>query len=191
VGAGISIDVGEAAIRSGAFTTYDTTVAIAYADKSNGDLKYARLDVDDPSATWYIAVVHNTDGVANIDLNLHAGPSSNDLQAQIAYQEIRRADVRYAYRNTRWYVQRVATDGTVGGSVQLSFDGDDNPAVTYYNAEAEALYTSTRTSTGSWTTAKTAAAAMPMSIALNERTGASILSFQHRRTRGVLNKIMA
>ena len=37
----LSLDVGEAALSDGFFTRYDTTVAVAYSDKTNGDLKYA------------------------------------------------------------------------------------------------------------------------------------------------------
>jgi hypothetical protein len=77
VGADLSVDVGEAAVRSDfGFTQYDTTIAVAYSDSTNGNLKYARLDLDDPNATWFNAVVDNSgSGVGNIDLNLHAGPA--------------------------------------------------------------------------------------------------------------------
>src|SRR4029079_14523133 len=68
VGLNLSLDVGEAPIRSiGGFTAYDNTVPIAYADSTNGNLKYARLDLDDPQATWFLAVVDDTNGVDHIN----------------------------------------------------------------------------------------------------------------------------
>ena len=86
-------------------------MAVAYADSTNGDLKYARLDLDDPTATWYTAVVDNASGVAHINLNLHAGPAEIGLQAQIVYQDAGSADVKYAYRNTTWFVETAASSG--------------------------------------------------------------------------------
>jgi hypothetical protein len=115
VGASLSLDVGEAALRgSFGFTVYDTTVAVAYSDSTNGNLKYARLDLDDPTATWFMAVVDDTNGVANVDLNLHADSAGTALRAQIAYQDTATADVKYAYRNTDWFVENVATTGKLG-----------------------------------------------------------------------------
>src|SRR5207247_6477778 len=75
VGAELSLDVGEAALRSDfGFTVYDTTIAVAYSDSTNGNLKYARLDIDDPAATWFLTTVDDINGVGRVDLNLHAGP---------------------------------------------------------------------------------------------------------------------
>jgi hypothetical protein len=176
----LSLDVGEAALRSGPFTVYDTTVAIAYADTTNGDLKYARLDLDDPSATWFIAQVANANGIGAIDLNLHAGPTSGGLQAQIAYQDLSGKDVKYAYRNSTWFVETVATSGDLGASVQLWFDGFDRPAVTFYSDTAKILYTSTRGGAGTWSTQRAANGSSVMSIGFNERTGESFLSYLNR-----------
>jgi hypothetical protein len=176
----LSLDVGEAALRSGPFTVYDTTVAIAYADTTNGDLKYARLDLDDPSATWFIAQVANANGIGVIDLNLHAGPTSGGLQAQIAYQDLSGKDVKYAYRNSTWFVETVATSGNLGASVQLWFDGFDRPAVTFYSDTAKILYTSTRGGAGTWSTQRAANGSSVMSIGFNERTGESFLSYLNR-----------
>ena len=69
------------------------------------------VDLDDPTATWFIVTVDDADGVGHIDLNLHAGPSSTNLQAQIAYQDATTADVKYAYRNTDWFVETVRASG--------------------------------------------------------------------------------
>src|SRR2546423_8631130 len=112
VGSDLSLDVGEAAVRASfGFTVYDTTVAVAYSDNTNGDLKYARLDVDDPTATWFKAVVDHTT-VAHITLNLHSSPLfPGTIQAQMVYQDTSGADVEYAYRNTNWFVESAATTG--------------------------------------------------------------------------------
>lgn len=188
VGANTSLDIGEAAVRSNfGFTTYDTTVAIAYSDSTNGDLKYARIDIDDSSATWFIAIVDNTTGVGSIDLNLHAGPLNLGLQAQIAYQDRKSANVKYAYRNTDWFVETAATTGTLGASVQLSFDANNNPAITYFYNEKRALYTSTRVNGTTWSTTRAAVSSAAMSVSLNERTGATILTFLNRARSEVLS----
>ena len=47
-GADASLDVGQAAISDGFFTVYHTTIAIAYSDSTNGDLKYAQRN----GITW-------------------------------------------------------------------------------------------------------------------------------------------
>ena len=181
VGADLSLDVGEAAVSVGfGFTRYDTTVAIAYSDSTNGDLKYARLDLDDPTATWYVSVVDDTSGVANIDLNLHADSASSVLRAQIAYQDTSTADVRYAYRNTDWFVETVASTGKLGDFVQLSFDGNDNPMATYYDRVKRALYTSTRGFDGTWSRTRTASSSGPMSVSLNERSAEVVLTWLNR-----------
>ncbi|HEX8521567.1 MAG TPA: S8 family serine peptidase [Tepidisphaeraceae bacterium] len=181
VGRDLSVDAGEAAVRGNfGFTQYDTTVAIAYADTTNGDLKYARLDLDDPTATWYISTVDNAKGVANIDLNLHAGPTAAGLQAQIAYQDTSGADVKYAYRNQDWFTETVRSAGKVGDTVQLTFNDSDDPVVTYYDRTRKSLYTATRQSATRWTLSKTATASGPMALSLNERTGETVLSWLNR-----------
>jgi subtilisin family serine protease len=186
VGSDLSLDVGEAALRNGPFTVYDTTVAIAYADRTNGNLKYARLDVDDPGATWFIAVVDDTQGVANIDLDLHPGPSNSNLQAQIAYQDTESADVKYAFRNTDWFVEPVATRGTVGAVVQLSFSAGDSPMVTYYSSTKRAIYTATRLGRNRWSTSWDATSYSVMRVSLNERSNQVLLSYLTRDRTAVL-----
>ncbi|CAN5638792.1 hypothetical protein BH09PLA1_BH09PLA1_08840 [soil metagenome] len=180
VGQFVSLDVGEAAISSGFFTQYDTTVAIAYADSTNGDLKYARLDLDDPTATWFMSTVENANGIGNIDLNLHAGPTVSGLQAQIAYQDLTDQDIKYAYRNTDWFVETVATSGNLGKQVQLTFDTSNTPMVTYFSNTKKAIYTSTRGSSGSWTPAFDTVSYAFLSVAQNERTGEVLFSYLNR-----------
>jgi hypothetical protein len=181
VGLNLSLDVGEAPIRSiGDFTEYDTTVAIAYADSTNGNLKYARLDLDDPQATWFLAVVDDTNGVDHINLNLHESTNVAGLQAQIAYQDANTADVRYAYRNTDWFVETVASTGRLGDYIQLYFDAANNPLVAYSNEAQKAIYTAVRTGANGWSSHRTALSAGPMSAALNERTDEADFSWLNR-----------
>jgi hypothetical protein len=195
VGADLSLDVAEAPVASDfGFTVYDTTVAIAYADNTNGDLKYARLDLDKPSATWFVAVVDDTTGVARIDLDLHTGPLGT-VQAQIAFQDHTSLDVKYAYRNTTWFVENVADSPTarLGDSVQLFFDSNDTPEVVYYNKSQKALYTAVRTdhgttAPGTWTSHRTATGYGTMAVSLNERTGDALLSWLNRPRTNVSTK---
>jgi hypothetical protein len=180
-GAGLSADVGEAALRSDfGFTVYHTTVAVAYADTTNGNLKYARLDLDDPTATWYTAVVDDTRGVANINLNLHQGPQEIGLQAQVVYQDVTAADVKYAYRNNTWFVETASGVGRVGYFTQFYFDDNDNPIAVYFDKDKKALYSATRSSSGTWSQARVTTSAGPESVALNERTGHAVLSWLNR-----------
>lgn len=180
VGASLSLDVGEAAVRNGFFTQYDTTVAVAYSDSTNGDLKYARKDLDSSTATWYVSVVSNEKGVANIDLNLHNGPSNAGLQAQIAFQDTFNADVKYAYRYQDWFVESVASTGKLGDEVQIYFDENDTPLVAYYDRVKRAVFSSTRVTSTNWTSTRLAASANVMSVSLNERTGNVFFSYLNR-----------
>jgi subtilisin family serine protease len=190
-GRSLDLDVGEAAVRQGfGFTQYDTTVAIAYSDSTNGDLKYARLDVDDPAATWFVAVVDNTTGVSHIDLDLHAGPlGAGMLAAQIAYQNWTTGDVKYAYRNTDWFTETIAAGSPtayLGDSVQLYFE-DDVPEVMYYNRARRALYTASRIDNNEWSSARYTTSAAFMSITLNERTGDTLFTALNRPKTSMLS----
>ncbi|MDQ3439819.1 MAG: S8 family serine peptidase [Planctomycetota bacterium] len=190
VGAVASLDVGEAAVRTnGGFTIYDTTVAIGYADSTNGDLKYARLDLDDPAATWFLAVADDRQGVSSITLNLHASTTVSGVQAQIAYQDAITADVRFAYRNIDWFVETVAGPGRLGDTVQLYFDPNDRPLVAYSNEGAKTIYTALRTGSNAWSSWKTGQAWGPMSAALNERSGEAIFSFLSRSRDNVFSVV--
>jgi hypothetical protein len=188
VGLSLSLDVGEAGIRStSGFTVYHTTVAVAYSDQTNGDLKYARLDLDDPTATWYTAVVDDAGGVSRINLNLHNGPEEIGLQAQIVYQDAAGADVKYAFRRTTWHVETVASTGKLGDYTQFYFDTNDNPIAVYYDRVKRALYLSARSSTGVWSKKKLTTSAGPLSVAMNERTGHATLSWLNRPKTDVLS----
>src|SRR5688572_18128709 len=181
VGAVASLDVGEAAVRTnGGCTLYDATVALASADSTNGNLKYARLDLDDPAATWFVSMVDDTSGVSSINLNLHAGTTVAGLQAQIAYQDAITADVGYAYRNTDWFVETVAGPGRLGDTVQLYFDADNRPLVAYSNEGTKTIHTAGRNGANAWSSWRTGQAWGPMSAALNERSGEAIFSFLSR-----------
>lgn len=189
VGEDLDLDVDEVAVRGSlGFTVYDTAVAIAYADDTNGDLKYARLDVDDPSAEWYLTVVEEADGVANVDLDLHEGPANVGAQAQIAYQDTAGADVKYAYRYQDWFVESVASTGKLGDFVQVYFDEDDTPQVMYYDRVKKALYVGTRGSGGAWTSKRVTTGAGPLAIGLNQRSGEAILSALNRPRSSVFSQ---
>lgn len=182
VGADLSLDVGEAAVGTHfGFTVYDTTVAVAYSDTTNGDLKYARLDLDDPDATWFNAVVDDANGIGRVVLDLHEGPlGGGALQAQILYQDTSGADVKYAYRNDTWFTETVAAAGKVGDYAAMYFDADNNPIGVYYDREKKAHYLSVRAPDGTWSKKRAATSAGPMTIALNQRTGHAALTWLNR-----------
>jgi subtilisin family serine protease len=191
VGIDLSLDVGEAAVRTnGGFTVYDTTVAIAYADSTNGNLKYARLDIDDPEAEWFVAVVDDTNGVAHVSLNLHEGVTVVGLQAQIAYQDTNTADVRYAYRNVDWFVETVAGPGKLGDYVQLYFAPDNRAQVIYSNRDQKTLYTALRTGGNAWAIQRSTPSFGPHSLALNERSGDAIFSWLNRPRTNVFSTVV-
>jgi subtilisin family serine protease len=156
VGAVTSIDVGEAPVGgSGVFTVYDTTVAIAYSDSTNGNLKYARLDLDRANAAWFVAVVDDLNGVSSIDLNLHAGPTDGTLQAQIAYLDASTSTVKYAFRDGTFEVATIGAS-VAASPVQLFFDSDDLPSVAYLNRNGRTLEVATRATNGRWNSFATA-----------------------------------
>ena len=189
VGRTLSLDLGEAGlVGSDGFTVYHTTVAIAYADTTNGDLKYARLDLDDPTATWFISVVDNLNGVGNIALDLHEGPLNLGLQAQIVYQDTSSADVKYAYRNTDWFTETVASTGKLGDYVGLYFDSNENPIAVYFDRLKKTINVGSRsgTTTGTWALKHVTTGAGPLSVAFNQRTGHGDLSELNRPKDDVL-----
>lgn len=180
-GADLSLDVGEAPVgtRFG-FTVYDTTVAVAYSDITNGDLKYARLDLDDPTATWYVSIVDDADGIGRIAFDLHDGPLNLGLQAQIIYQDAAGADVKYAYRSNDWFTETVASTGKLGDRAAFYFDTDDSPIAVYYDREKKALYASQRGASGAWSRQRVTTSSGPLSVAFNQRTGHAALSWLNR-----------
>jgi hypothetical protein len=179
VGSINSIDVGEAPTSGGFFTVYDTTVAIAYNDSTNGNVKYARLDLDNATATWFVAVVDDLNGVSSVDLNLHAGPTNSGLQAQIAYQDQSTKQVKYAYRNNTWFTS-VVDEAAASTPVALFFDADDLPTVAYLNGNGRTLEVATRDTDGTWSSSATATTSRSLSVSFNERSGDALLIFQNR-----------
>jgi hypothetical protein len=119
-----------------------TIVAIAYADESNGNLKYSRYSTAAP--TWTAFTVDDTDGVANIDLSLEGG------RAAIAYRDTNRGDVKYAYRDTDWFVETISAKGSLGQAVDLYYDESGALHVAYYNRTKDATYDAVRTTAGVW-----------------------------------------
>jgi hypothetical protein len=182
VGSDLSLSVEEAAVSDGFFTSYDTTVAIAYTDDTNKDLKYARLDVTAPGAAWYIATVES-DPVEDINLQLHNGPENLGTQAQISYRDLTTGQVDYAYRDTDWYTSVVTSDKTEGPT-QLSFTTDDFPIVTFYNESREATYSSTLDSDGStWDLSRDGSGGELLSVAQNGLTYDTLLILlDHKKT---------
>ncbi len=180
VGADLSLDVGIAALpTTNGFTVYDRQIAIAYSDTTNGDLKYARLDVD-ANDGWQMFTVANEQGVNHIDLQLHDGFLNAGLQAQIVYQDTFHADVKFAYRNTNWFVETVASSGKLGDDIALGFDSQNNPEVIYYDRTKRVLYMGVRNGTDDWSSHQYATSAGPVDIAINERTGEELLTALNR-----------
>lgn len=131
-----SADVGTynslAYLDDGAASIY----AIAYADATNGNLKYARFT--EASQSWETFVVHDTTGVGNIELSLANG------QARIAYQDLRNADVCYAYReSSKWFTKTIASSGSLGKNIRTYFDTADQYHIVYYNLTKDGTYDAT------------------------------------------------
>lgn len=180
VGAYSSIDVGEAEFVSAGFTVYDTTIAIAYADVTNGDLKYARIDIDAPSPAWFIATVDDTNGVGSISLDLHPGPLNLGLQAQIGYIDSSQRLVKYAYRNNDWFVEIAASSGKYGTNAQLFFDDNDNPRIAYFHGILRASYIASRDEISVWRLNRVKPGSGGLSVAQNNRIDTTILSYLDR-----------
>ncbi len=170
VGSEISLDVGEAPFHiPDGFTVFNTTVAMAYTDSTNGNLKYARLNLDDAEDAWFISTVDDTDGVANLKLILNFGSPRTGLTAQIAYQHQATADVRFAYRQVDWFVETVASSGRLGGSVQMYFERN-TPLIVYDNRNQNGLFIAARLGPDKWAQRRSVLSAGPQSIATNSRT---------------------
>ena len=181
VGQLASLYIGEAAVEgSFGFTVYHTTVAIAYADTTNGEVKYARLDEDDPTATWFISNVAAARSIGAIDLKLHTGPQDIGLQAQIAYVNSTASTVYYAYRNTDWFTEPVAGSGPNSLSVQLSFDDNNNPVIGYFQGTKRAVYLAQRSTSAKWSSTRIAAGSGTVNFAANVRTDDTYISYLNR-----------
>jgi subtilisin family serine protease len=120
------------------------SLAIAYADKTNGDLKYWRYnsaDTTNPNGI-YTATVDSLSGVDHIDLRLV--PTSNGgAAARIAYQDTHSSAVKVAYRDTTWFASVISTTGSSGQSVQSFVDGDGAYHVVYYSKAKGTTYDAT------------------------------------------------
>lgn len=180
VGAYASLDIGEAEYLSGGFTFYDTTIAIAYADVTNGDLKYARIDIDQATPEWFVATVDDAGGVSSISLNLHNGPLNLGLQAQIGYIDAAARLVKYAYRNTDWFVETAASAGKYGQSASLYFDENNDPRLAYFHGIQRAVYIASRAPSGGWSLGRVSPGSGGVDVAQNERTGDAWLSWLDR-----------
>ena len=112
----------------------ESVLAVAYSDRTTGNLKYARYGTGGFGSAWETFTVDDTEGVSSIDLRLDTG------QAQIAYQDASRGDVRFAFRaNSAWNVETVASSGALGNAVSLSYGSDDSIHVDYYNRSKNTL----------------------------------------------------
>ena len=103
-----------------------------------------------------------------------------EIPAQIVYQDKTSLDVKYAYRDTNWFIETAASGGRVGDYTQFYFDENDNPIAIYFDRDKKALYSATRVSKGIWTRTRVTTSAGPVSTALNERTGHATLSWLNR-----------
>lgn len=130
-------------------TDAGTTLAIAYADDTNGNLAiYSVSSVAGPLNGVQTTVVDDRDGVANIDLRL------KDHLPSIAHRDTLRGDVRFARRESlatpTWTIETVASAGSVGLSLSLLHDPQQRPAVAFYSRTLDATYLATRLGTNQW-----------------------------------------
>lgn len=110
---------------------FNGITAIAYADRANGDLKYARRS---GNGAWETAVVDDLDGVASIDLTLSGG------RARIAYQDMLAQNVKYAYKETDWFPQTVVWAGDVGRNIRSYVRPTDGYHIVYYSSTKGGTY---------------------------------------------------
>jgi subtilisin family serine protease len=174
VGASTSIAVGS---RSDGVEV----VAVAYADRTNGDLKYTRAFAGEAFET---AVVDNLTGVANIHLTLDNG------RAAIVYQDTTAADVKYAYRNINWFTETVASAGTVGQGNAVFYDSSNRLTIAYYDATNRATYLARRSTAGTWSSTKLADGGAQFALADRLNTTSS-LTYLDRAGRAVLVSVIA
>ena len=190
VGAYASLDVGEAAFRSGRFTQYDTTVAVAYADSTNGAIKYWRLDLDDTAAAPFVSTVSRAKSVGGIDFNLHAGPTGLGLQAQMAFLDAAAGVVKYAYRDETWFTETVAGSGRGGGGVQITFDESNDPIVAYFQGTQRVVFTAARDGNANWSSTRVGPGSGLLSVSTNERTDTAALTYLNRARSAVFSRTL-
>ena len=88
--------------------------------------------------------------------------------------------MKYAYRNTDWFVETVASAGKVGDSASSTSIRNDNPIAIYYDRDKKALYVSARATDGTWSKRKVTTSAVAMDVNLNQRTGQAFLTWLNR-----------
>lgn len=124
------------------------TIAIAYADDTNGALKYYRNSTAAASVGGgeLRATVDDISGVAHIALSLI---DQNGIGAvRIAYQDVKNADVKVAYREaSTFHSKTLIATGSVGVSIDTYVDGNDGYHVVYYDKSRKATYNATVSST--------------------------------------------
>ena len=160
--------------------------AVAYADDTNGNLKYTRFSSAPVNAGggWLTAVVDDLQGVANIDLSLETG------QAHIAYRDTFNGDVRFAYRNTDWFTELVADVGSVGLSISLFYDTSGNPAIAYYNRTRDATFLAVRGSPQTWSNTRVGTGGYVLSAATDFKTNAVTLTRLDRPRTGIFAELL-
>jgi subtilisin family serine protease len=160
--------------------------AVAYADDTNGNLKYIRYSSapENVGGGWLTAVVDDLSGVANIDLSLETG------QAHIAYRDTLNGDVKFAYRNTDWFTELVADTGSVGISVSLFYDPSGNPAIAYHNRTKDATYLATRGGPGAWTDTRLGTGGYVLSGSTDPRTDEVTLTRLDRPRTGIFAEVL-
>jgi subtilisin family serine protease len=106
--------------------------AVAYEDKTNGNLKYSRY----ADGQWTTFTVDNlAKGAAYIDLNLH------NNQAFISYQDLANGDLKFAKReNAQWQTETVYRPGNTGQFSSLVFDSNDIAHIAFYSKSKKLNY---------------------------------------------------
>lgn len=151
-------------------TDAGNTLAIAYADDTNGSVKYYSVSsVSGPFNGVSSAVVDDLDGVANIDLRLE------DHAPSIAYRDTFRGDVRFASRSSAWSTETVASAGSVGLSLSLLNDASGRAAVAYYSRTLNATYLATRVGANKWSSQLIGAGGYTLSAANHARDATATL----------------
>ncbi|MBC8107482.1 MAG: S8 family serine peptidase [Anaerolineae bacterium] len=138
-------DVGQWASASAAQD--QDVIAVAYADNTNGNLKYARF----ADGAWTIFTVDDLEGgAAYIDLNIH------NNQAFIAYQDLLHGDLKFAKREGgEFQTEVVHTPGLTGQFANLVFDSNDTAHIAFYSKSKNFVYEATG-AFGSWRVTKAA-----------------------------------
>lgn len=188
-------DVGAHASLAYAVVNGSVIVAIAYANRTSGDLYYTRYrsnvgtDPSDPS-NWVNLLVDDLEGVSNIRLSLATN------QAQIAYRDDIRGDVKFAYANAptggslTFFPETIASSGSVGQQIDLYYE-DQRPRIAYYNRTKDAYYVAATSLSGiraigssaAWSTTRIGPGGSGLSVASGEQP--KIISVDRTKSRVV------